>query len=109
MRPNVPSAQARDMSALTGRVTKANTPDPASPREVIPEGSAIGSDSTIASNSGNTSIGGKSGNTGIAGSTSITGNRGESGGVLRWRVLSALRSACMCPPRSRIEHVAPGA
>ncbi len=81
MRPNVPSAQARDLTALTGRVTKARTPDPASPREALqpPSSNAsIGSHSSNSGNSDNTSVGGKSGNTGIAGSTGITGNSGES-------------------------------
>lgn len=81
MRPNVPNAQARDLSSLTGRVTKAHTPDPASPREALqpPRSNAsIGSHSSSTGNSSNASIEGKSGNTGIAGSTAITGNNGES-------------------------------
>lgn len=64
MRPNVPSAQARDMSALTGKVTKANTPDPASPREAIHEASTIGSQSSNTSDSGNIGITGSTGNSG---------------------------------------------
>lgn len=78
MQPNVPSAQARNLTALTGKVTKANTPDPASPREAIHEASPMGSQSSNTSNSDNTGIRGKSGTTGITGSAGITGNSTES-------------------------------
>lgn len=77
MRPNVPNAQARDLSSLTGRVTKANTPDPASPREAHQPSS---SNASIGSHSSNT---GNRGNTSIAGSTGITGNSTDGAQVAR--------------------------
>lgn len=91
MKPSVPSPSARDLSALTGRVTKAPSVDPAAPaastRNTGDAGNAssasmspgvgVDSDSGVDASRGSTGIGSNASSTRSAGSTGVVGGGGE--------------------------------